>query len=378
MSYNNFYKKWYSLSKKFYPSCEIDSNFLKKTISPFQITIPKTTLSKIKQAVQHIFQWSRSNITHPPQISHYSVLMAYDFHFTTEGQPQLIEINTNGSGFLVVDLIDKIHGKHTPALELLKNSFFQEWSLFSKNKDKAPNVVVLDENIEKQNMKFEFQMYQDLIRSWGWNCTILDVSDIQSDNNGRLFFKNTPIDFVYNRLTDFYFEKYPMLKQAYTKQTVCFSPNPQEYALLGDKINLYQLYKETSQNSSSSLQPIQNIILKTVIQNQSSWAERKKLFFKPLTGYGGKSAYRGSSISKTKFNKLSDCIAQEYSPPFKWIDPNTHTEWKMDIRVYVYKDTIQLIGGRIYQGQVTNFKNLYGGFCSIQQPTPYHKELNLL
>jgi len=57
---------------------------------------------------------------------------------------------------------------------------------------------------------------------------------------------------------------------------------------------------------------------------------------------------------------------QEYIPPAIWKDPVSQEEWKFDIRAYVYRDQIQLLGGRIYKGQVTNFQNFFGGFCLVQ------------
>ncbi len=376
MSYDDFYTQWWHLLKKFYPSTSsIDKNHMKKSVSPFQVTIPQNAIHKITETIHKIFHWSHSyiklsnNISQIP-IKNYAVLMAYDFHLDSNNQPQLIEINTNASGFLVIDLINKVHGRQTQALNLLRDSFFKEWRLFSNQKTKTPHVVIIDHQIEKQNMKFEFLMYQDLIKSWGWNCEIIEALDIKSDTSGNLFTPaHKPINFIYNRLTDFYFEKYPILQQAYKKQTACFSPNPREYGLLGDKKNLCTLSSYLSQYKNKldpfALQSIENTILKTSIIDDHSWENRKNLFFKPLTGYGGKSAYRGSSITKKKFKEFNQGIAQEYIPPSTWIDPITHTKWKIDIRVYVYKNTIQLIGGRAYQGQLTNFKNILGGFCSI-------------
>ena len=373
MYYDDFYESWLEKARKLYPSICISEEQLKKCVSPLKIEVSQKTLQAMIQTVKNVFRWSRSSIVSNNdswifQAVNDSVLMAYDFHLDSKGCPKLIEINTNASGFLVIDLIDKVYGRQTSALDLLKKSFLQEWNLFSNHKTHFPHAVIMDQQIEKQKMKFEFLMYQDLIKSLGWSCDIVSVEDIYSSNENQLFTSaRKPIDFIYNRLTDFYFEQYPFLKKAYQKKTVCVSPNPKEYFLLGDKKNLCKLFSDLSQNNENSigLHSIKDVIVKTFIMDESSWNIRKNLFFKPLQGYGGKSAYKGASITRKKFGELKNCIAQEYIAPLLLEDSKTGTKWKADIRVYAYRDEVQLIGGRVYQGQLTNFRNTFGGFCSI-------------
>ena len=373
MCYNSFYEKWLETAKKLYPSFCISEEQLKKCVSPLTIKVSQKTLQTMTQTVKNIFRWSRSRIpSHSGswicQAENDSILMAYDFHLDSKGCPQLIEINTNASGFLVVDLIDKVQGRQTQALDLLKKSFLKEWDVFSNDKTRLPHAVVLDQKIEEQKMKFEFFMYQDLIKSLGWSCDVVSVEDVCSSKDGRLL---TPsrrlIDFIYNRLTDFYFEEYSFLKKAYQEKLICVSPNPKEYFLLGDKQNLCRLYSDLSQNNENavSLHSIKDVIVKTFMMDQNSWSNRKNLFFKPLQGYGGKSAYKGASITRKKFNELKNCIAQEYIAPLYLEDSKTCAKWKADIRVYAYRDEVQLVGGRVYQGQLTNFRNTFGGFCSV-------------
>lgn len=406
MSPHLFYKNLKQNMNHLYPSAQVHEDNIRKGFSPFTITLPLSVLKNIKKTVKNIYFWSRylsfssDNLEIAQiKIKNHSVLMAYDFHLTSDGQLKLIEINTNASGFLVTDIIQKTHGRQTTALDDLKYSFFNEWSLFtSSKKNNKPSfqsytkplvsshtlprkTAIVDENIENQKMKFEFFMYHDLMNSWNWNNEVLDVSKITLHSNGRLLDSNKKeIDFIYNRLTDFYFKKWNIIQRAYRNQKTCFSPNPREYALLADKKKLCSLTQYLS--NQKALPPIDSQFLKQIIaktyqiesntnrtglyiSKESAWKDRKKFFFKPLNGFGGKATYRGSSITKTKMAQLKNSVAQEYIPPQKWLDPIYQDQWKFDIRAYAYKDQVQLTGVRIYKGQLTNFSNPLGGFGHV-------------
>jgi len=96
------------------------------------------------------------------------------------------------------------------------------------------------------------------------------------------------------------------------------------------------------------------------------WKNKKSLFFKPIESHGGRGSYKGKTLTKKKFSELKNYIVQEYIPPASWKNPINQDQWKFDIRAYVYQDQIQLLGGRIYKGQITNFQNPFGGFCLAQ------------
>jgi hypothetical protein len=110
--------------------------------------------------------------------------------------------------------------------------------------------------------------------------------------------------------------------------------------------------------------------LKNFASPEEIWAERKTLFFKPKRSYGGKSVYRGESVSRKVFERLmhEDTLIQKYQPPQKMPteDPRSVlNNWKFDVRFFVYGDQIQLVAARIYQGQVTNFSSPMGGFTLV-------------
>ena len=423
-----FYKKLIQNMEKKYPSSSKDS--LKKGASPFIMTLPLSVLRGIQKTVQSIYQWSlhRPAVKTDPALSqipvpHFSVLMTYDFHLTHENKLKLIEINTNGSGFLVTDLIQKTHNLQTDALNQLKQSFFNEWQIFyssdsrGRHTDKkfpdsqdnkksnpysrqktpqSPNrpehTAIIDENIQHQKMNYEFFMYHDLMKTWGWSNEVLDAVEVKLHSNGKLMTPDKKqINFVYNRLTDFYLEKFEPIRQSYQKQQTCWTPNPRQYARLGDKKNLcfltHILYSTPTQVNDACF--LKQILPKTyllepssdqlvdfsilgsrdpkhsILSKESAWKNKKTLFFKPLQSYGGKWAYRGSSITKKKMTELKHSLAQEYIPPQKWQDPLSRELWKFDIRAYVYKDQVQLVGIRFYQGQVTGFSQPLSGFGCI-------------
>ena len=367
-----FYSQFIKNLKQLYPSAPVIEEQLLKCVSPFIIQIPSSALAQMKSTVKIIDQWCCKN---PPanapetaktKIKNRAVLTAYDFHLDEQNTPRLIEINTNASGFLVTDLIHKSHGLHTLSLESLKQSFSEEWRLFSGSSSPPLYTAIVDENIDSQKMKFEFFMYKDLMNTWRWNNEVLDVKNLKINHKDKLInSKNTEIDFIYNRLTDFYLKNQPLLKQAYKKQTACFSPNPKEYFNLADKRNLCRLY-EWSKNTNHHLLQKTLIPSQLLEDTQNAWENKKTLFFKPLESYGGKGSYRGKTITKKKFSEIKNYIVQEYTPPKIWKDPVHQDYWKFDIRVYVYQNQIQLIGSRIYKGQVTNFQNTFGGFCLVQ------------
>ena len=373
MNTDLFYEKLKKNINHLYPNVSIRSEQLKQCISPFKVQINSQVMAKIQKSVRNIYKWSRENLQLSSHfIENNSILMAYDFHLDSDNNPRLIEINTNASGFLIIDLIQKTHGIDNPqSLQNLKDSFINEWNLFSQNNNSPQKVIITDENIQQQKLYFEFLMYKEWMALWGWSCDILDASKIKSNSQYKLLTsQGESIDFLYNRLTDFYLNQYSNIKNAYEKKQVCLSPNPKEYFLLAHKKNLCALYSLAVQNKNSDCSIdwkfLNTILIETHLLNSSFWDQRKHFFFKPIDSYGGKGSYNGKSISKRKFQTLENYIAQKFVAPIKWIHPSTQKEWKVDIRAYVYEDQVQLLGGRIYQGQLTNFQTPLSGFCLLE------------
>ncbi|MCZ0933518.1 MAG: hypothetical protein OXJ52_10275, partial [Oligoflexia bacterium] len=343
------------------------------------IRLPLTSYEQIKKTIQSLYQLrnNKDYQKHLAEIQTYpslenkkqdSVLMAYDFHLNNE-TAQLIEVNTNASAFLLVNTLYQFKNlDYKTALEDLKASFQKEWMIFNKKESPPSKIVLIDEEPLQQKMAIEFFMYKDFFKSMGWNMEILDSKQLKTDSQHYLYTpQDEKIEFIYNRATDFYFENHPALAKAYQKNTCLILPQPKDYCLLADKNRLADWRSE----DWPELKDIKKNLLKTKILNsdnkQELWQSRKKYFFKICQGYGGKMAYKGASLSRPKFEELfqHNSLAQEYIAPSKIKDSNDQ-EWKLDLRAYVYKDQIQQLAGRVYQGQLTNFKAPGRGFATVE------------
>ena len=337
---------------------------IQKTVqSLYQLKNNKNYQKKLLPA--HLAKQSLTNLTAKKQDS---VLMAYDFHLNNN-TAKLVEVNTNASAFLLVNSLYQAKNlNYKKALEDLKRSFQQEWNLFNNKSAPPKKTVLLDEEPLNQKMAIEFYMYKDFFKSMGWNMEILDSKLLKADDKHCLYTpKNEKIDFIYNRSTDFYFENHPLLAKAYQKSSCLILPQPKDYFLLADKARMSDWLAE----NWIELKSIKNNLLKTQILNpdnkQDMWQNRKKYFFKISQGHGGKMAYKGASLSRKKFEELFQyhSLAQEYIAPSK-IKDSSQTEWKTDLRAYVYKDQIQQLASRVYQGQLTNFKASGSGWATIK------------
>lgn len=364
-------EEYLDLAVKHYPSLSRFTD-LKSRMAPIisgqKLQLPKHVLAQAQQAVRKIHEFSRS----PSQLAHLqatlapgeneivtaniqnqSVLMAYDFHYIKEtDRLTLIEINTNASAYLIADLIYKLPqfewtGPLPNPIQSLQSSFLSEAA--SIPNFEQPHVAIIDEKVSLQKMLPEFYMYQDLFHSWGWNAMICEYDD------PFVFDANL----VYNRYTDFTL-KLPNsadLRRAFLNNEIVLSPNPREYLLLADKSRLIDFYQN---KVSGTLLEIE--VINPDSPKEQLWDNRKKLFFKPRSSFGSKATYRGASISRSYFDKLftGGFIAQEHSPP------GEINGWKFDLRFYAYQNEIQHTIARLYQGQVTNFSKLGGGFAPIQ------------
>ena len=102
---------------------------------------------------------------------------------------------------------------------------------------------------------------------------------------------------------------------------------------------------------------------------ESLWADRRRLFFKPLWGFGSKGTYRGSKLTRRTWQSIldSDYVAQELVPPSErlLIVDGDQRSLKLDVRCYAYDGEIQLLGARMYRGQTTNFRTDGGGLAAV-------------
>ena len=386
--YELFYQGYKKKLCEQYPSTVAEDLPL-PAVSPFLIPLSQNKVEEISHLVKLLYRMTHSKLykeSIKTDQSEYlkmnnldtSLLMSYDFHLDHNKNLKLIEVNTQSSGYLVSDLVDQVNGmkkESERSLLSLKKSFEQEWQNFSSETSFPSHTLIVDHQIKSQKMYLEFLMYKDLLHLWKWPCQLEEIENLDINSQGVLVdSQNKKVEMVYNRCTDFYFENLPNVKKVFLNQKCCISPHPREYLLLADKMRLCEWSSKDFLNKLGLNLEDKEIIQKTVpftalinsISSNELWKKRKKLFFKPLRGYGGKSVYRGKSISRNMFDRIikEKGIFQKIVPPSLFVD--THgKEWKYDIRAYAYRDQVQKISARIYQGQLTQFQTPLSGFASI-------------
>ena len=379
MAVEDFYKKYNGLMAADFPEASRHLTYeqLIHLMSPFVLRLPKKVFYQARAVIKTIYKISREypeqdNILQekikkfcPPKIKNSSVLMAYDFHLF-ENDLKLIEINTNASGFMLSDLSQRAHG-FPSSLPSLQRSFCEEMR-------GSKNVSIIDHSPQEQRMYVEFLIYQEWFKSWGLFSTISDFRDFIWDGH-RLLRDSHPVDFIYNRYCDFLLEEKASkhLSLAYKRGDIVFSPQPLEYLLLADKQRLVDWLTPAFQAhlSKGEKEILQRVLIHSwealsFESPEELWRFRKKFFFKPKNSYGSRSTYRGKSISKKNFERAirENFLVQDFIPPDQ-VNFNG-TPWKYDLRFYTFKDQVQQCVARIYRGQLTNFKELHGGFTAVQ------------
>ena len=394
MPWDEFYSEYNNRLAAEYPSISTltvpwQNN---NVISPYKIFVPQSVIDSITEAVDNIFRLSRLDsyreavlkapvdreILNSPT-SNLSVLMSYDFHLDGE-TPRLLEINTNASGYLLANSLYAMHTQSNPfpmAMNSLKEAFIEEFQRLGL--EGSPHIAIIDEAPHSQKMFPEFLLYKSLFEKWGYTARIHDCIDL-TYRNGELFAKEQKIDFIYNRYCDFTLSDPSSvgLRRAYLDGACGFSPNPKEYILLADKKRLVQMsndkWLESVATFDISIDAIRNVLISTWNASEFTdinevWQKRKQFFFKPPQSYGSKGAFRGSSISHKVFDRLmnENAIIQQYvpAPKINFDEDETSTDWKYDLRAYVYGGEVHMLIARIYKGQVSNFSQAYGGYCPI-------------
>lgn len=303
-----------------------------------------------------------------------SILMSYDFHIDSQQNLKLIEINTNAS-FLALGAemyeMNKVKSSENFELSEVCQNIENEYTLFG-SKRPLQKIAIVDEAPSEQRLFAEFLIYQKLFERNGWQCQIEDLRQANPED----------FDFIYNRSTDFYFREPHSNKmlQAFLQKKTCFSPNPFEYFLLADKERNSDWIREDFLNILNSghrdvwKKDVEPHLLFMKILDASNaeevWGMRKKLFFKPQTAFGSKQAFRGSSISRTAFDKIieTQSVAQEFcpAPEVETETPEGPQTFKFDLRCFAYQGRLQMILARMYQGQVTNLRTAYGGHACVR------------
>ncbi len=363
-------------------------------VSPRQVRAIEDTIAAIETLVA-LPRWRDKVLADAPRIARDAfgprgVFMGYDFHLG-EDEPRLIEINTNAGGAYLAAILTRSQIACCAGVEPLMQSpvtaqtledqwitmFREEWRL---QRGDAPlrRIVIVDEEPQTQFLHPEFLLFQRLFQRAGWQAEIADPSALRWQN-GRLWLDGAPVDFVYNRLTDFYFatDRAAALGAAYAAGAVVVTPNPHAHALHADKRHL-ERFGDDDLLRGCGLDAQERAVLARHVPHTREvaaadadrlWLERRKLFFKPAAGYGGRAAYRGDKITRRVWSEIlaGNYVAQRFAPPGerRVRHADTSNMLKFDVRAYAYDGQVQLFAARLYSGQTTNFRTPGGGFAPV-------------
>ena len=320
------------------------------------------------------------------------VMMGYDFHMTGAG-PRLIEINTNAGGAL-------LNGLRTAALcnprelagacsgllsaeeigERVVETFRAELRAVRGGDAVLRSVAIVDERPEEQFLHPEFELFRELLERSGIRAEIGDTADLVRTDSGRIELRGMPVDLVYLRDTDFALEtpRTAALRAAYLAGDVVVTPSPREHHLLADKRRLMLFSSRESLLrlglDSEDAAFLAEVVPETRLLGEMGfdevWRTRKDWVFKPAASFGSRAVYRGDKISKRKLGEIhpeTHYLAQRRIEPgaVQIAAEEGLQTMKFDVRAYVYRDQPLLLGARVYQGQVTNFRSTGGGFSAI-------------
>ena len=356
------------------------------------------TIAAAVAAIERVIalpQYQAAALARAPAIARHAfgpagAFMGYDFHLGAQG-PRLIEINTNAGGALLTAALaraqrsccEAMHWAFTPNAELqtreqtFLDMFVAEWRL---QRGDAPmgSLAIVDDEPAAQYLAPEFELLQQLFRRQGLVASIADAKELEW-REGKLWRQGAAVDMVYNRLTDFYLAEpgHSALRVAYEAGSVVLTPHPRAHALHADKRNLIALSDDTLLATWGVAEADRELLKAAVPQTRlvtaeraaELWAGRRRLFFKPVAGHGGKAAYRGDKLTRRVWGEIQagDFVAQALVPPGERLTEvdGVQADLKFDVRAYTYDGKVLLLAARMYSGQTTNFRTPGGGFAPV-------------
>jgi hypothetical protein len=353
---------------------------------------------RVLEAVRALPGYREAVLAHAPAAARFDpgtagVFLGFDFHLSDDG-PKLIEINTNAGGALLnarLALAQQACCPETGGMRIgaeapdklghvFVEMFRAEWRRVHGD---APleSVAIVDDAPRRQYLYPEFLLFQSLFHEHGIEAVIADPREL-AYCHGRLFYADAPIQLVYNRLTDFTLaaDAHVMLRNAYLDGKAVVTPHPRAHALYADKRNLALLCDPQRLRAlgapPEAIEALRGAVPRTVAvtpdNREELWAGRRRLFFKPVAGYGSRAAYRGDKITKRVWEEIGagGYVAQDIVPPGERQRQLTGAPaaFKFDVRCFAYDGEVQLLAARLYQGQTTNFRTAGGGFAPVFYP----------
>ncbi len=365
--------------------------------------LPVAELAVMRRAIGNVFRIAHSRAyaervdANADPVARFSsgahgVFMGYDFHLTEAG-PRLIEINTNAGGAL-------LNGLHTAALcepakldwlccdpppiekveTRIVETFRSEFEAVRGQGARLERVAIVDERPSQQFLRQEFELFVSLFARHGIEARVADTSELARNEAGHIELDGWPVDLVYLRDTDFQLSstRTAALREAHLAGSVVITPSPREHHLLADKrrLEIFSSIRELealgvdSEDARFLAQVVPETRPLASMSLKEAWATRRDWVFKPAASFGSKAVYRGDKISK---KKLAEIYTEERFLAQRQVAPGTTTvrtpdgdqNMKFDVRAYVYRDEILMLGARVYQGQVTNMRSPGGGFSAI-------------
>jgi hypothetical protein len=363
-------------------------------VSPAMAASIAATVAAIERVIA-LPQYQGAALSRAPVIARHAfgpagAFMGYDFHLGAQG-PRLIEINTNAGGALLTAALaraqrsccEAMNWAFTPNAELQTSEqtfldmFVAEWRL-QRGDASMGALAIVDDAPATQYLAPEFELLQQLFRRHGLAASIADPKELEW-RAGKLWHQGAAVDMVYNRLTDFYLAEpgHSALREAYEAGAVVLTPHPRAHALHADKRNLIALSDDTLLAAWGAAEADRDLLKAAVPQTRlvtaeraaDLWAGRRRLFFKPVAGHGGKAAYRGDKLTRRVWDEIQagDFVAQALvAPGERLIEVDgVQADLKFDVRAYAYDGKVQLLAARMYAGQTTNFRTPGGGFAPV-------------
>lgn len=316
------------------------------------------------------------------------VFMGYDFHVTETGFG-LIEINSNAGGAMLNAVLARAQRACCIEVEGLMPlpdvadrleadivaMFRREWALAGRG-GALERIAIVDENPQQQYLYPEFLLFRQLFRRHGIHTVIVDPGELAL-RDGRLWHGDLGIDLVYNRLTDFALGApgNAVLREACLRGAAVLTPSPRTHALYADKRNLALLGDAAQLQALGVPQATREVLLAGIppteivvpANAERLWRERRRLFFKPVAGYGSRAAYRGDKLTRRVWQDIlaGEFVAQALVAPGERPVAADSPALKFDLRNYVYDGHVQWVAARLYQGQTTNFRTPGGGFAPV-------------
>ena len=363
-------------------------------VSPAMAATIAATVAAIERVIT-LPAYQAAALSRAPEIAQHAfgpagAFMGYDFHLGPQG-PRLIEINTNAGGALLTAALaraqrsccEAMNWAFTPNAELqtleqtFVDMFVAEWRL-QRGDSTMGSIAIVDDAPATQYLAPEFELLQQLFRRHGFVASIADPKELEWRED-KLWHHGAAVDMVYNRLTDFYLAEpdHRALRDAYEAGVVVLTPHPRAHALHSDKRNLIALSDDALLTEWGAVQADRDLFKTVVPQTRmvtaeragELWAGRRRLFFKPVAGYGGKAAYRGDKLTRRVWEEIQagDFVAQALVPPSERLTEvdGVQADLKFDVRAYAYEGKVLLLAARMYTGQTTNFRTPGGGFAPV-------------